>query len=230
MTTEQAIRLISAISGLVGVLIWPLLILFVVIRFRAGLADFFGHLGEFTFKAPGLEASARRQQVEAAAALGAASAAKTDRDTPGLTPTPSEVAEVVTAAAAADARAQRLQSGVVLWVDDKPDNNRYERQALEAFGVRFVLSTSTEDALDQTQRQTFDLIISDMARPSDRRAGLTLLDRLRASGNHTPYLIYASSRARDLADEARRLGALGFAISPQELIVMASRALGSPAS
>ena len=82
MTADQAIRLVTAIGGLLGVLVWPALVLFLVIRFRAPLSDFFSHLGEFTLKAPGLEASARRQQVQAAAALGAA-VAKQSGETPG---------------------------------------------------------------------------------------------------------------------------------------------------
>ncbi len=131
MTADQAIRLITAIGGLLGVLVWPALVLFLAIRFRASLSDFFSHLGEFTLKAPGLEATARRQQVEAAAALGAA-IAKPTGETPGAVANLSEVADAL-AEAVPDARTQRrLQGRLVLWVDDRPDNNRYERQALEA--------------------------------------------------------------------------------------------------
>jgi CheY-like chemotaxis protein len=35
----------------------------------------------------------------------------------------------------------------ILWVDDRPANNIYERQAMEALGIRFTISTSTEEAL-----------------------------------------------------------------------------------
>jgi hypothetical protein len=59
----------------------------------------------------------------------------------------------------------------------RPDNNRYERQGLEALGVRFALSTSTDDALNQLRYQTFDLIISDKGRPPDPQAGYTLCQR-----------------------------------------------------
>jgi putative NADH-flavin reductase len=58
----------------VGVLVWPAFGLFLATRFRPELLDLFGDLGEFSLKAPGLEATARRKQVEAAAALGAAMA------------------------------------------------------------------------------------------------------------------------------------------------------------
>ena len=73
MTADQVIRLVTALAGLLGVVVWPALVFFLAIRFRAALSDFVSHLGEFSFKAPGLEATGRRQQVvEAAAALGAA--------------------------------------------------------------------------------------------------------------------------------------------------------------
>src|SRR5258707_8804977 len=35
----------------------------------------------------------------------------------------------------------------VLWVDDRPENNVYERQAFEAVGLKFSLALSTDDAL-----------------------------------------------------------------------------------
>ncbi|HET8682477.1 MAG TPA: response regulator [Micromonosporaceae bacterium] len=226
MTADQFIRLVTAIAGLLGVLVWPALVLFLVVRFRTGLSNFFDNLGEFSFKAPGLEATARRQQVEAAAAIGAA-IAKPTGETPGAVASLSEVAEALVEAVP-DARAQRqLQSRLVLWVDDRPDNNRYERRALEALGVRFALSTSTEDALSQLQYQRFDLIISDMGRPPDPRAGYTLLEELRSRGDHTPFVIYAGSRSPEHVEEAHRRGAIGCTNSPQELIVIVTRALGA---
>lgn len=125
-----------------------------------------------------------------------------------------------------DSRSQRdLRRSVVLWADDRPDNNRYERQALEAFGVRFVAATSTEDALAQLQRQTFDVVISDMGRPRDPRAAFTLLDAMRERGDKTPFVVYAGSRAAEHVRDARAHGAMGATNSPQELIAMVTEAL-----
>jgi CheY-like chemotaxis protein len=223
MTVDEVTRLLDAIGRLLGVLVWPAVLVFVAVRFRRPIGDFFGHLGEFSVKAPGLEASARRQ-VEAAAALGAALATQPGSDGAAM---PAQVADVV-AAAIPDSRSQRrLQQRIVLWVDDKPDNNRYERKAMEALGIRFALSTSTEDALDQVRQQAFDLIISDMSRPPDSRAGYTLLDALRVMGDRTPYVIYSGSRAPDQVAEARQHGALGSTDDPQELIRVVTRTLGS---
>lgn len=222
MTSGQTTQLVTAVAQLIGVLIWPAVLVFFLIRFRHGLSDFLGNLGEFSFKTPGLEASAKRQQVEAAAALGAAIAARTPAD--GAKATATDPRDVVEALPTPRSQ-RRLQGKRILWVDDRPDNNRFERQALEALGVRIDLSTSTEDALQKTAQRSYDLIISDMGRPPDARAGYTLLDELRRTGDNSPFVIYASSRAPEHVAEARRHGAIGSTNMPQELIAMVTKAL-----
>lgn len=218
----------SAVTNLLAVLIWPGLILFLILRFRASISDFIGNLGEVNFKAAGVEATARRRQVEAAVALGAAVTKQSQQST-GQVADLSDVAGALNDAVP-NARAQRrLEGSHVLWVDDRPDNNRYERQALEALGVRFTLSISTEDALERLRRQKFDLIISDMGRPPDQHAGYTLLDTLRGAGDRTPFVIYAGSRDPEHVKEAREHGALGCTNSAQELILLVTRALGAAA-
>jgi CheY-like chemotaxis protein len=195
---------------------------FFLIRFRHGLADFLGNLGELSFKTPGLEASAKRQRVEAAAALGAAIATRAPAD--GASATATDPRDVVEALPTTRSQ-RRLQGRRILWVDDRPENNRFERQALEALGLRIDLSTSTEDALQKTRQRSYDLIISDMGRPPDARAGYTLLDKLRTAGDKTPFIIYAGSRAPEHVEEGRRHGATGTTNMPQELITMATKAL-----
>ncbi|MEY2645381.1 MAG: hypothetical protein RLZZ611_2030, partial [Cyanobacteriota bacterium] len=61
------------------------------------------------------------------------------------------------------------------------------------------------------------VIVSDMGRPPDAQAGYTLLDRLRSTGNKTPYLIYAGSRSAEHVAESRRRGAIGCTNDPYEL-------------
>lgn len=222
MTANQASSLVSAVAQLVGVLVWPAVLLFFLVRFRGALADFLGNLGEFSVKAPGVEASAKRQQVEAAAALGAAMATHV----PGAGASGGAADPRDVAAALPSLRIQRrMQGAQVLWVDDRPENNRFERQALQALGIDIDLSTSTEDALKDVGRRSYDLIISDMGRPPDPRAGYTLLDGLRMSGNMTPFVIYSGSRAPEHVREAREHGAVGATNVPQELITIVTTAL-----
>ena len=109
----------------------------------------------------------------------------------------------------------------ILWVDDNPSNNIFERQALSSAGIRFVISTSTEDALSKLQQTTFDAIISDMGRPPDKRAGYTLLQELRKNGIKTPFFIYAAGgNAPENVLEAQKMGAQGTTNRPDELYEM----------
>jgi CheY-like chemotaxis protein len=110
------------------------------------------------------------------------------------------------------------QKKQVLWVDDRPDNNHYERRALEAYNVEFSLATSTGQALGLLRKQKFDAIISDMGRPPDSRAGYTLLEAIRKSGDLTPFFIYAGSKEAEHLKEALSRGAQGTTNIGEELI------------
>lgn len=114
----------------------------------------------------------------------------------------------------------------VLWVDDRPKNNVFERQSLEALGFQFTLALSTEEALEALSCTEFDAIISDMGRPPDQRAGYTLLKSLRSEGDQTPFLIYAGSRSPEHIKEAKKRGAQGTTNMPDQLFEMVLTLLG----
>jgi hypothetical protein len=78
----------------------------------------------------------------------------------------------------------------ILWVDDRPNNNIFERKAMQSYSIKFELAESTGKALAKLKKTKFDAIISDMRRPPDMQAGYTLLEALRDSGDSTPYFIY----------------------------------------
>ena len=220
MSIDEFIKLLDAITKLLNVLVWPGVLVFILIQFGSVLREFLKNLGEFSLKGAGFEAAMKRRQTEAAAALAVAGS---HRDAEGATPegAASTVAKTVTPQII-----RQAGKSTVLWVDDNPNNNIYERQALEALGLRFVLALSTEEALDQIKRQRFDVIISDMGRPPDARAGYTLLDKLRSSGDRTPFIIYASSRSAEHVAEARQRGAVGCTNRPDELFEMVLSAIG----
>jgi acylphosphatase len=97
----------------------------------------------------------------------------------------------------------------ILWVDDRPDNNSYERNAMGAYNIDFDLALSTGEALAKIRKSRFDAIINDMGRPPDPRAGYTLLEALRASGDLTPFLIYTGWNGPQQRSEALSRGAQG---------------------
>lgn len=114
---------------------------------------------------------------------------------------------------------------LVLWVDDRPDNNIAERKSMAAYNIDFDLATSTDDALAKLRNQRYDAIISDMGRPPDSQAGYTLLDSMRRGVLPPPYFIYAGSSAAKHADEALRRGAQGSTNRSDELLHMLLQAL-----
>jgi CheY-like chemotaxis protein len=223
VTIDQAIRLVSAAAQLLGVLVWPAVLLFAIVQFRVPLTEFLKDARQVRLKGGGFEASITRQRERAVAALGAAEAVRVGDGDAASIPDPQAIANALPT----PRTQQRIQDSSVLWVDDRPDNNRYERQTLEALGVRVDISTSTEDALARMKWRPYDLIISDMGRPPDMRAGYTLLDQLRAQGDQTPYFIYASSRAPEHIAEARKHGAIGCTNSATELVQIVTDALST---
>jgi CheY-like chemotaxis protein len=116
----------------------------------------------------------------------------------------------------------------ILWVDDKPDNNVFERRAMEAYNIKFDLATSTGEALAKLKTTKFDAIISDMSRPRDSHAGYTLLEALRGNQDSTPYFIYSGPGASDPrhVKDAERRGAQGSTDAPDKLIADVLGSLG----
>ena len=105
----------------------------------------------------------------------------------------------------------------ILWVDDHPENNAYERQAFEAQGLYFKLVLSTTEALEILNNEKFAVIISDMGRKEGPQEGYVLLDKLRQSGVKTPFVIYAGSNKPEHKRMAREHGAIGSTNRAQEL-------------
>ena len=113
----------------------------------------------------------------------------------------------------------------VLWVDDNPGNNVNERRALEAFGLRFTLVLSTNEALKQVGAQRFAAVISDMGRREGPREGYALLDALRKQGDQIPFFFYATSRAPEHVRETIEHGGQGCTNDAQELFQMVTKAI-----
>jgi hypothetical protein len=117
-------------------------------------------------------------------------------------------------------RETKKRRKLILWVDDRPYNNIIERRSMAAYNIDFVLAQSTGQALAELRKQRFDGIISDMGRPPDSRAGYTLLEAVRGSGDQTPYFIYAGSSDPAHVREARSRGAQGTTNMGEELLQM----------
>ena len=136
-----------------------------------------------------------------------------------------KIVEIVRATGPARAEGDEGRRNHILWVDDRPENNTYERQAFEAMGIRFTLALSTDDAFERLAPNRYAAIISDMARREGPREGYVLLDRLRQQGDQTPLFFYASSSAPEHRRETREHGGQGCTNNAQELFEMVTKAV-----
>ena len=122
---------------------------------------------------------------------------------------------------------EKLTTRKVLWVDDNPDNNIWERQALESYGVEFVLAQDTAEAVQLWQdKGPFTAIISDMGRVGDAQAGYTLLSIVKEAPIKVPYFIYtAANHEESLSHDAKVRGAQGLTSDPDALVAMVVAAI-----
>jgi CheY-like chemotaxis protein len=163
-----------------------------------------------------------KMQMAVVASLTAATAKS---DTPTSEDELHKIVEVVRAAGPAQPGSGNGWRNHILWVDDRPENNIYARQAFEGMGLRFALALSTDDAFERLGHTKFAAIISDMGRREGPREGYVLLDRLRKEGDKTPLFFYASSNAPEHKRETREHGGQGCTNNAQELFEMVTRAV-----
>ena len=113
----------------------------------------------------------------------------------------------------------------ILWVDDRPENNTYEREAFEGIGLQFTLALSTQEAFEKLSEDKYSVIISDMGRREGPREGYVLLDRLRKEGDETPLFFYAASNAPEHIQETLDHGGQGCTNNPRDLFEMVTKAV-----
>jgi CheY-like chemotaxis protein len=95
----------------------------------------------------------------------------------------------------------------ILWVDDNPSNNELVVRALRKFQMEVEQVTTTEAAISKLASRHYDLIISDMGRGENMRAGYELLEQVRSRDKSIPFLIFAGSDTQEFRAEAKMRGA-----------------------
>lgn len=123
-------------------------------------------------------------------------------------------------------RRKRQWDNKILWVDDRPNNNIYERKAFMSMGLTFDLALSTNEALEYLRSNKYAAIISDMGRKEGPSEGYVLLEKLRSNNDTTPFFIYAGSNLPEHKREAKKKGAQGCTNNAQELFSLITGALG----
>ncbi|WP_322769970.1 response regulator [Frankia sp. Cr1] len=118
----------------------------------------------------------------------------------------------------------------ILWVDDIPENNSYERSELERAGTFITIARSTAEAAEKLGREKFDLIISDVDRQEDgkrhRSAGFELLQMLREELRiYTPVIFYTGNPASAAKNPLAQKYRTPVAHSSKQLINLVSQEL-----
>ena len=113
----------------------------------------------------------------------------------------------------------------ILWVDDCPENNRYERNAFENMGFEVSIALSTAQACEVLKHTKFAAIVSDMGRKEGPREGYVLLRAVREQDLDTPFFIYSGSDSPEHKEEARRNGAQGSTCYADELFSLVTNEL-----
>jgi CheY-like chemotaxis protein len=115
----------------------------------------------------------------------------------------------------------------ILWVDDRPNANVYERARVMDAGYRLFQADATPAALRLLASDgPFEVIISDMSRVEaggkyKTTAGLDLVKALRASGDQTRVVFYSSSKSlTPVMAELRQIPNVASTTSPTELMYL----------
>ena len=124
--------------------------------------------------------------------------------------------------------------GWILWVDDNPSNNVYEKRFFEEHRLAVHEVTNSADAFRLMAMYDYEVVISDMGRGEDRLAGIRLAEQLRQRGIDVPVVIYTvrpngADQQRAQHNLVAEAGAQGLAVTPEEVRSLILRFFGNPA-
>jgi CheY-like chemotaxis protein len=192
-TNKPYFDVAQALSSVANLFAWCLAVLLLILALRKRRVESLS-LGPFSFRM-------KQEAVEATASAARAwpEASGKAVDVPGIRATVER--------AFVPRTFDNLTGKSVLWVDDNPGNNELAVRALRKFPLEIEQTTSTDAALAALDRRPFDLIISDMGRGTNMRAGYELLKELRDRGSQIPYFIFSSSDTPEFRREAAERGA-----------------------
>lgn len=183
----------QALSSVVNLVAWCLALILLVAALRRGRVE------SITFGPIGIRIQEAVQATASAARAWKSGVPGQEVDVPRIRSTISRAFEPKIL--------DNMTGKSILWVDDNPANNELAVRALRKFNLEIVQVTSTEAALAKLESRVFHLVISDMGRGMNMRAGYELLHLIRESGNEVPFFIFAGSDTPEFRREAAVRGA-----------------------
>ncbi|EKJ88439.1 response regulator [Leptospira meyeri] len=108
----------------------------------------------------------------------------------------------------------------ILFVDDEETiRELFWEYFKDEFNV--TLAADGQEALAISNQNTFDLIISDISLP--KLNGIQFIQKLRADGNQTPFLVITGDSDIQIAIDVFRMGAVDFFLKPFRMEALRSR-------
>jgi CheY-like chemotaxis protein len=114
---------------------------------------------------------------------------------------------------------RELPIATILWADDHPLNNSYERRAFANLGISCDTVTTNADAMASLGLLDYDVVISDYKRDGTAETGADLLRQLRESGNTMPFIFYTMGVNDNVRNQARTQGAADIVETPDQLLL-----------
>lgn len=204
---------IARVIGACTPLIWTLAAAYVFWLLRRPLGDLIGRVS-------GIEGFGMKFALSGGAALDAA-IELAQRSGNWATEVPA--ADRKAAIDRANAHRSLFEGAEILWVDDRPSNNRNESRMLRSFGALVTFAVTTEETVGALrgsleQRRPYDVILSDISRDlprSDPTAGIEMIPLLRGAGFQQSVLFYVG---RLLPGAGLPAGAFGVTNRPDQLL------------
>jgi CheY-like chemotaxis protein len=106
-----------------------------------------------------------------------------------------------------------LTGARILWVDDHPEWNVTERECMDALGMSVLTVESTRSAIASLKSESFDLVLSDVAREESPTAGIEAIPQLRSVAADLPIVLYVGELLPGVPE-----GAFGITARPDELL------------
>lgn len=204
---------IAKFLGGVVPLVWVGIVAYVVWLLRGTLPSLIGRLS-------GFEAMGLKLSMQAAQAMSSAvELAQKHRNWAVAVPE----ADRRRALERAQRESKLLAGAEILWVDDRPSNNRGEIRMLNTLGAFVTCAVTTDEAMGALtyageQGRGFDIIVSDIGRDLQQpepKAGLAMLTRLRAEKFRQPLIFYVGRVDPDASAPA---GSVGLTNRPDQLL------------
>lgn len=112
------------------------------------------------------------------------------------------------------------QGHMILVTDDEPDIRRNIEKALVKEGYEVKTASNAEIALQEVDQYSFDLIILDIRMPDStsklsKRAGVDVLQKIRAKGLAMPVIMLSATHDNTLIDEIKSFSNTRFFIKDE---------------